>query len=359
MIEAMAKPRSSAAAATTSPSSRVRAKMPNGSLARSSARPAYDRRVTAQPAIYLITGPTAAGKSTVARLLASRFERGVHLDAAGFRQSIVRGREQTTAGAIDQLGLCQRLAAVAADTYVEAGYTVALEDAVVGPALGDYRTMIRSRPCHIIVLVPPGEAVAAGGGETRVGIWLDTTHLTPEQTVDEILAQTAADSSPVIVAEYDEQWPRLFEQIAQPVRDAVADLGAVVEHVGSTAVPGLAAKPIIDVDVVVRSAGDVPAAIERLRELGYVYQGDKGIRGREAFMWPPGATRHHLYVVVAGSQPHTDHIRFRDYLRRHPEVAREYAALKIDLAARYRDDRLGYTTAKTAFITEVMRAAAN
>ena len=312
--------------------------------------------MTAQPAIYLITGPTAAGKTTVARLLASRFERGVHLDAAGFRQSIVRGREYTTPGAIDQLGLCQRLAAAAADTYVEAGFTVALEDAVVGPALGDYRTMIRSRPCHIIVLLAPG-AVAAGGDETRVGIWLDTTLLTPEETVDEILAQTAADSSPVIVAEYDEQWPRLFEQIAQPVRDAVADLGAAVEHVGSTAVPGLAAKPIIDVDVVVRSAGDVPTVIERLRELGYVYQGDKGIRGREAFMWPRGATRHHLYLVVAGSQPHADHVRFRDYLRRHPEVAREYAALKIGLAARYRDDRLGYTTAKTAFITEVMRAA--
>jgi hypothetical protein len=151
MIEAMAKPRSSAAAATTSPSSRVRAKMPKSSLPRSSTAPAaYHRRVTAQPAIYLITGPTAAGRTTVARLLPSRFERGVHLDAAGFRQRIVRGREHTTPGAIDQLGLCQRLAAAAANTYVEAGFTVALENAVLGPALGDYRTMIRSRPCHII-----------------------------------------------------------------------------------------------------------------------------------------------------------------------------------------------------------------
>jgi GrpB-like predicted nucleotidyltransferase (UPF0157 family) len=78
----------------------------------------------------------------------------------------------------------------------------------------------------------------------------------------------------------------------------VADLDAQVEHVGSTSVPGLAAKPIIDVDVVVASADDVPAAIERLRSRGYVYQGDKGIKGREAFLWPRGARPHHLYVVV-------------------------------------------------------------
>jgi GrpB-like predicted nucleotidyltransferase (UPF0157 family) len=311
----------------------------------------YDLGVQPQPVVYLISGPPTAGTSSVARLLAARFERGVHLDAAGFRQSIVRGGEHTAPGAIS---LCQRLAAAATDTYVEAGFTVALEDAVRGPALGEYRTMIRSRPCHIIVLLPPGEAVPA---ETRAGIWLDTAQLTPEQTVDEILAQTAADQEPVVIAEYDEGWPARFEQLAQPVRDQLAGIAGSVEHVGSTAVPGLAAKPIIDIDVVVHSAGDVPAAIERLRGLGYVYQGDKGIRGREAFLWPRGAPRHHLYVVVEDTQPHTDHVRFRDYLRRHPDVAAEYAALKIELAARYGDDRLGYTTAKTAFIAEVMRAA--
>lgn len=316
----------------------------------------YDLRVHQQPLVYLISGPPGEDRSAVALLLAGRFERGVHLDAEHFRQSIVRGREHATPGAIDQLGLCQRLAAAATDTYIEAGFTVALEDAVVGPALGDYRTMIRSRPCHIVVLLP-GQAVAARGGDSGVGIWLDTRRLTPEQTVDEILAQTAADQAPVVVVEYDKEWPALFDQLAQPVRDQVADVAASVEHVGSTAVPGLAAKPIIDIDVVVRSAGDVPTAIERLRGLGYVYQGDKGIRGREAFLWPRGAPRHHLYVVVEGSQPHMDHVRFRDYLRRHPQVAAEYAELKADLAVRYGDDRLGYTTAKTAFITGVMKVA--
>jgi GrpB protein len=202
--------------------------------------------------------------------------------------------------ALEQLRLRYRLAAAAADGYFEAGFSVALEDVVAGPILGDYRTMIRSRPCHLIVLLPTVEAVTAReaerehkgygawtieqlydgfvSGTPRVGLWLDTTYLTADETVEEILAETSSTRSPIIVTDYDAEWPLHFEEIAQPVRDAVADLGAMVEHVGSTSVSGLAAKPIIDIDVVVGSADDVPAAIERLRSLGYLYQGDKGIK---------------------------------------------------------------------------------
>jgi GrpB-like predicted nucleotidyltransferase (UPF0157 family) len=122
-------------------------------------------------------------------------------------------------------------------------------------------------------------------------------------------------------------------------------------------VPGLVAKPVIDIDVVVGSADDVPTAIERLRSLGYLYQGDKGIKGREAFMWPSDARPHHLYVVVRGSLPYLDHIEFRNYLREHPEVANEYATLKTRLVDQHGDDRLGYTDAKTEFVTGVLRAA--
>ena len=107
----------------------------------------------------------------------------------------------------------------------------------------------------------------------------------------------------------------------------------------------------------VNSADDVTAAIERLRSLGYVYQGDKGIKGREAFMWPSGARPHHLYVVAQGSQPHLDHIELRDHLRDHPEVAGEYAALKTRLAQQHRDDRLGYENGKADFVTRVLQAA--
>jgi GrpB-like predicted nucleotidyltransferase (UPF0157 family) len=324
----------------------------------------------------------AAGKSTIARLLASRFERGVHLEGDVFRRSIVSGREEITPDAsleaLDQLRLRYRLAAAAADTYVEAGFTVALEDVVAGPLLGEYRTMIRSRPCHVIVLLPSMEAVAAREAERhdkgygawtleqlydgfvhstpRVGIWLDTTDLTPDETVEAVLAETPSTRSPVVVADYDDAWPAFFEELARPVREAVADLGAEVEHVGSTSVPGLAAKPVIDIDVVVPRAEDVPTAVERLRAVGYVYQGDKGITGREAFMWPRGARPHHLYVVVARRQPHADHVQFRDHLRQHPAAAEDYAELKKALAERHRDDPLGYMDAKSDFIAGVLRA---
>jgi GrpB-like predicted nucleotidyltransferase (UPF0157 family) len=339
--------------------------------------------VQSEPVVYLITGPMAAGKSTVARLLASRFPRGVHLEGDLFRRSIVTGREDVTPDlrpeAMEQLRLRYRLAAAAADTYAQAGFAVALEDVVAGSLLGDYRTMIRTRPCHVVVLLPSVEAVAereAGRREKgygawtieklyagfvsstpRVGTWLDTTEMSPEGTVDEILERTAVTRTPIVVADPDPAWPALFERLAQPVREALGEIGARVEHVGSTSVPGLAAKPIVDMDVVVASAADVQAAIERLRGLGYVYQGDKGIAGREAFLWPAGAPAHHLYLVVDGNRPHAEHVRFRDHLRNRPDVARAYAALKRDLARRHGADRLAYTEAKSAFIAAALHAA--
>lgn len=336
-----------------------------------------------QPVVYLITGPMAAGKTTVGRLLARRFARGVHLEGDVFRRMIVSGREEVgpdlSPRAMEQLRLRYRLAAGAADEYFQAGFTVALEDVVSGPLLGEYRTMIHSRPCHVVVLLPSVQAIAereaarepkgydawtidelySGFVDTtpRVGVWLDTSDLTPGETVDEILNQTTSSRSPITVAEYDEEWPAQFEDIAGSVREALGDLGAIVEHVGSTSVAGLAAKPIIDIDVVLRSARDVPEAIERLRAIGYVYQGNKGIPGREAFLWPPASRPHHLYLVLAGGQPLADHIDFRDYLREHPDVADEYASLKKNLARRYRTDRFGYTNAKDDFIATVLTAA--
>jgi GrpB-like predicted nucleotidyltransferase (UPF0157 family) len=282
--------------------------------------------------VFVLGGPDSAGRTEVARLLTARFERGAHLEGAA--------------------------AAIVDDSVVQ-GFTVVLEVPGTERSLGRVRTSIRSRPCHVIVLLPPDPAAARAyaAATPPVGLWIDLTGLPPEFVVDQILARTIAEGSPIVVVRYDEAWPPLFEELAGPIRRAVADLGAEVEHIGSTAVPGLAAKPIIDIDVVVRSGDDVSAAVDALRTLGYIYQGDKGIPGREAFMWPARAVPHHAYVVVSGNEAHTNHVVFRDYLRSHPDTAGEYAALKLGLAERYGDDRLAYTDAKTEFIARAMDAA--
>jgi GrpB-like predicted nucleotidyltransferase (UPF0157 family) len=161
----------------------------------------------------------------------------------------------------------------------------------------------------------------------------------------------------VVVVEYDESWDREFEELARPIRGGLGDVAAVLEHVGSTAVAGLAAKPAIDIDVVVRSVREISVVIERLARLGYVHQGDLGIAGREAFQWPSGTQRHHVYAVVEGTSPHRDHIDFRDYLRANPDEARAYAELKKQVAREHAGDRAAYSAAKSDFILEALRRA--
>jgi GrpB-like predicted nucleotidyltransferase (UPF0157 family) len=141
-----------------------------------------------------------------------------------------------------------------------------------------------------------------------------------------------------------------------PIAGALAALAIEIVHVGSTAVPGLAAKPVIDLNVRLRAAEDLPAVIERLARLGYVHEGDLGIVGREAFATPPGyATHdHHLYVCAPDRGGHDDQIAFRDYLRAHPKTALAYARLKRTLAARHRNDRGAYANAKAGFVKAVL-----
>lgn len=164
-------------------------------------------------------------------------------------------------------------------------------------------------------------------------------------------------SEKVVVVDHDEAWTREFGELAQPIRDLLGDTGAVVEHIGSTSVAGVAAKPVIDLDIVVASDREVSTVIARLAQLGYVHQGDLGVEGREAFAWPMGTKRHHVYVVVEGTQPHRDHVDFRDYLRANPGEAQAYADLKRRLARHHADDRAAYTAAKAGFISEALQRA--
>ena len=103
------------------------------------------------------------------------------------------------------------------------------------------------------------------------------------------------------VIDYDPKWPHIFEQLRARIWPAVSDIATSIEHVGSTSVPGLAAKPIIDMDIVVPSPDDVSLVIERLKPLGYMHRGNLGIHGREAFGQPEDLPTHHLYLCYQGS----------------------------------------------------------
>ena len=157
-----------------------------------------------------------------------------------------------------------------------------------------------------------------------------------------------------MISEYDPAWPALFCELRDGLPAGLRMRARSIEHVGSTAVPGLAAKPIIDIDIVVADQADVAEAIAMLAAAGYPHKGDAGVPGREAFDQPPHLPEHHLYVCVEGAGPLVAHLRLRDHLRANPGTAREYAALKRELADAYGDDRAGYTEAKTAFIEAVL-----
>jgi GrpB-like predicted nucleotidyltransferase (UPF0157 family) len=163
----------------------------------------------------------------------------------------------------------------------------------------------------------------------------------------------------IAVVDYDEAWPDSFERIHQTLGPFVDDVALRIDHVGSTSVPGLAAKPIIDVDIVVSSEADVPKVIERLRSAGYRWRGDLGVTGREAFSPTSDSDLpvHHLYVVVENNKAHLDHLLLRDALRENPEARDEYAALKksnVDAANGNMDI---YVAAKADFVAHQLTRA--
>ena len=160
---------------------------------------------------------------------------------------------------------------------------------------------------------------------------------------------------PIVVTDYDPDWPRRFEEIRALVWPVVADIALAMEHVGSTSVPGLAAKPVIDIDIVVPGPESVPVAIERLATLGYEHVGDLTVTGREAFRAPAGAISQHMYVCPAGVLPLRNHLALREHLRSHPEAVSEYGALKKRLATET-DDIDVYIEGKTGLITSFLAA---
>jgi GrpB-like predicted nucleotidyltransferase (UPF0157 family) len=161
----------------------------------------------------------------------------------------------------------------------------------------------------------------------------------------------------VVVVDYDPEWPRRYEDLRARIWPALAGVADRIEHVGSTSVPGLAAKPIIDMTIVVRQRADVPPVIDRLATLGYRHLGTLDIDDREAFEHPAGLPRHHLYLCPEGTIGIVNQLAVRDYLRAHPDVARRYGELKQRLAAQFPNDIDSYVFGKTDFVLEVLRGA--
>ena len=159
----------------------------------------------------------------------------------------------------------------------------------------------------------------------------------------------------ITVVDYDPAWSTQFEALRSTILSAVGDVAVAVEHVGSTSVRGLAAKPIIDIDVVVASAADVSVAIERLAVIGYEHRGNLGVEGREAFGSPPDPPQRHLYVCIQGGSAFQNHLALREYLRKNSDSAAMYGRLKKQLAARFPNDIDNYIDGKTDFVLGVLR----
>ena len=161
---------------------------------------------------------------------------------------------------------------------------------------------------------------------------------------------------PAVVEPYDRTWPETYQWLADRISGVLTSKHAL-EHVGSTAVPGLAAKPIIDIDIVVAALADVDAAIADLATVGYRHMGDLGIVGREAFEPPDGLPYHHLYVVLEGSLALRDHLDLRDFLRSHPAHAQRYGEEKLRLALLLLTDREAYGSGKHPLVEELTALA--
>ena len=171
-------------------------------------------------------------------------------------------------------------------------------------------------------------------------------------------------SRPVIIEDYNGEWPVMFNELKDILRDKLGELALTIEHVGSTSVPGLSAKPILDIDIVIDSMTLLPQVIGKLSELGYFHEGNLGVENREAFARTDDKVpynekmnqkpKHHLYVCNKESDTLQKHITFRDILRQQPDLVTAYSSLKKELAEKFTNNRTAYTDGKTHFVNTVL-----
>jgi GrpB-like predicted nucleotidyltransferase (UPF0157 family) len=158
----------------------------------------------------------------------------------------------------------------------------------------------------------------------------------------------------VRLVEYDARWPGLFAAEERRIRGACGALALRLEHVGGTAIPGMCAKPVLDMAAGRPREASTAVYVAALARAGYEHRGERGVRGRELFC--RGQPRaYHLHLVEDGGPLWRDYLAFRDHLRADADAARRFADLKRALAARFPRDREAYTNAKSPHVEEILR----
>ncbi|PAQ15493.1 hypothetical protein CD798_06820 [Bacillaceae bacterium SAOS 7] len=163
---------------------------------------------------------------------------------------------------------------------------------------------------------------------------------------------------PVVIEEYTPDWALQFKGEQKLLKSIIGDKAIAIEHIGSTSVEGLGAKPILDIMIGVRDLKEVDEFIELLEEIGYEYVFHKEFPNRRFFrkgVWRAGT--HHLHVYKYESEEWNNNILFRNYLRTEPEILHQYYKLKKELAEKYHSDKVAYTKAKAPFITNIIQKA--
>jgi GrpB-like predicted nucleotidyltransferase (UPF0157 family) len=164
------------------------------------------------------------------------------------------------------------------------------------------------------------------------------------------------ESGVVRLVEYDARWPALFAAEQQRIRDRCGALAPRLEHVGGTSIPGMCAKPVLDIAAGRPRDASTEDFVAALEQAGYEHRGERGVPGRQFFR--RGQPRaYHLHLVEEGGPLWRDYLAFRDYLRAHAEAARQFADLKRVLAARFSRDREAYMNAKSSHVQEILRLA--
>lgn len=161
----------------------------------------------------------------------------------------------------------------------------------------------------------------------------------------------------ILVAPYDPHWPELFRSLALPLRAALGPVALRIDHIGSTSVPGLTAKPVIDLQVSVATFEPTAHFRLPLERLGWQFRADNDDLTKRYFREPSGSRRTHLHVRRAGSFSEQSALLLRDFLRATPARAAAYAALKHSLASLHAHDRSAYTESKSPFIWETLHLA--